>query len=335
VKEIVSAGNRAAALTSQLLAFSRRQILEPKVLVLNDVVRNMEKMLRRLIGEDIEFITVLEPELDRTKVDPGQIEQILLNLAVNSRDAMPEGGTLIFETRNTELDRFYADEHAEVTAGPYIMISVSDNGCGMDAEMRDHIFEPFFTTKDKDKGTGLGLSTVFGIIKQSGGHVAVYSEPGQGTTFKIYLPRVEAAAHVQDDASDEALRRDCDERILLVEDQDQVRDVVGEMLESYGYEVLRASSGEEALRICSTEAGPIHLLLTDLVMPGMSGREVSEHLAALRPDTKCLFMSGYTDDAVVKNKVLESGTPFIHKPFTAAVLQRTIRKLLDDHQAAA
>jgi signal transduction histidine kinase/ActR/RegA family two-component response regulator len=335
VKEILNAGSRAAALTSQLLAFSRRQILEPKVLDLNDVVRNMEKMLRRLIGEDVDFLTVLEPELDRVKVDPGQIEQILLNLAVNSRDAMPDGGTLIIETKNAELDKFYADDHLEVTPGPYVMVSVSDNGCGMEEEMRSRIFEPFFTTKGAGKGTGLGLSTVFGIIKQSGGHVSVYSEPGQGTTFKIYLPKVEVAKTATRPGQDHDPLPVHDERILLVEDQDQVRDVVAQMLESYGYEVLSAACGEAGLQKSTAEKGPIHLLLTDLVMPGMSGRELSEHLAVLRPHTRCLFMSGYTDDAVVRNKVLESGIPFIHKPFTADALHRAVRKVLDDHRAAA
>ena len=335
VKEILNAGSRAAALTSQLLAFSRRQILEPKVLDLNDVVRNMEKMLRRLIGEDVDFLTVLEPKLDRVKVDPGQIEQILLNLAVNSRDAMPDGGTLIIETKNAELDKFYADDHLEVTPGPYVMVSVSDNGCGMDEEMRSRIFEPFFTTKGAGKGTGLGLSTVFGIIKQSGGHVSVYSEPSQGTTFKIYLPKVEVAKSAARPSQDHDPLPVHDERILLVEDQDQVRDVVAQMLESYGYEVLSAACGEAALQKSTTEKGPIHLLLTDLVMPGMSGRELSEHLAVLRPATRCLFMSGYTDDAVVRNKVLDSGIPFIHKPFTADALHRAVRKVLDDHRAAA
>ncbi len=335
VREIISAGDRASALTGQLLAFSRRQILEPKVLDLNQVVRNMEKMLRRLIGEDIEFMTAFDPDLGKVEVDPGQIEQILLNLSVNSRDAMPHGGTLVIETKNTELNSYHSDEHVEVAPGPYVMVSVSDTGCGMDAEMRRRIFEPFFTTKAQGKGTGLGLSTVFGIVKQSGGHISVSSKPGQGTTFKFYLPRVDGDAISDDRAAATAPIGASHELILLVEDQEQVRDVVAQMLESFGFEVLQAESGEAALGISTGEKRPIDLLLTDLVMPGMSGRELSDHLAELRPDTKCLFMSGYTDDVVVRNRVLESGIPFIHKPFTADALHRAVRRALDEPRAAA
>jgi two-component system cell cycle sensor histidine kinase/response regulator CckA len=327
--EIRKAALRAADLTRQLLAFSRQQILAPQVLDLNQVVANMDKMLRRVIGEDIDLRTVLSPDLRAVRADGGQLEQVVMNLAVNARDAMPTGGKLTIETVNTELDEVYAREHAVVKPGRYVLLAVSDTGVGMDAETKARMFEPFFTTKPKGKGTGLGLATVYGIVKQSGGHISVYSEPGRGTTFKIYLPRVEDAAVParSTPASTTSLRGS--ETLLLVEDQQEVRRVARRVLEGRGYTVLVAASGPDALQVAGAHAGPIHLLVTDVIMPAMSGREVGLLLAPARPETKVLYLSGYADESVVRHGVLEPGIAFLQKPFTTEALARKVREVLD------
>ncbi len=332
VEQIRKATDRAATLTKQLLAFGRRQVLQPRVLDLNAVVADMEKMLRRLIGEDIELVTVPGPGLWRVKADPGQLEQVLMNLAVNARDAMPHGGRLIIETANVELDEAYARRHVAVRPGPYVLLAVSDTGCGMDAETLGHVFEPFFTTKEPGKGTGLGLATVYGIVKQSGGNIWVYSEPGRGTTFKIYLPRVDApleAAGAAAAAASAAGPAGGRETLLLVEDDDGVRVLAREVLRRKGYRVLEARDGREALRRSETHDGPIALVVTDLVMPGLGGREVFARLAVRRPDLRVLYTSGYTDAAIFRQSVFEPGTAFISKPFTPDALARRVREVLD------
>ncbi|HKC66514.1 MAG TPA: PAS domain S-box protein, partial [Pyrinomonadaceae bacterium] len=298
LEEIKRAGDRAASLTRQLLAFSRKQILQSTVLVINSVVSELEKMLRRLIGEDVDLKTVLEPQLGSIKADPGQIEQIIMNLVVNARDAMPQGGKLTIETENVYLDETYARRHRGVTPGHYVMLAVSDTGTGMDAATQARIFEPFFTTKEQGKGTGLGLSTVYGIVKQSGGNIWVYSEVGQGTTFKVYLPRVdeEAQEYKRTIETEELLQGT--ETILLAEDEEIVRQLAREILETYGYRVLEAANGGAALLICEREKEPIDLLITDVVMPEMSGRQLAARLSRLRPEMKVLYMSGYTDNAI-------------------------------------
>ena len=329
VEEIKKAGERAASLTRQLLAFSRKQVLQPKVLDLNAVVSDMEKMLRRLIGEDIELRTALAADLGSVKADPGQIEQVLMNLAVNARDAMPQGGNLIIETENVYLNEGYATRHIAVKPGPYVMLAVSDTGEGMSEETQSRIFEPFFTTKEVGKGTGLGLSTVYGIVKQSGGNIWVYSEVGEGTVFKIYLPRVDEAAQEYKPGPEAQESLDGTEVILLAEDDERVRGLVREVLEGYGYRVLEAEGGSAALSVSERHEGPIHLLLTDVVMPKMSGRELAIRLARVRPEMKVLYMSGYTDESIVHHGVLDAGTPFLQKPFEAEALARKVRELLD------
>jgi PAS domain S-box-containing protein len=328
-EEIKRAAERATALTRQLLTFSRKQVLQPKVLNLNAVISEMEKLLQRLIGEDVNLLTVLDPGIGAVKTDPGQIEQVIMNLAVNARDAMPEGGRLTIETINVELDEAYARGHVDIIPGPYVMLAVSDTGVGMDAETIARVFEPFFTTKARDKGTGLGLATVYGIIKQSGGHIWVYSELGRGTTFKIYLPRVEEdICYIPPSKQpDECLEGW--ETILLVEDDEMVRSIISESLRLNGYTVLVARQGDEASRICAEYDGPIHLMVTDVVMPGMNGRELAERLAPERPEMKCLFMSGYTDKSIVHNGVLEPGTAFLQKPFRLEALLQKAREVLD------
>jgi CheY-like chemotaxis protein len=321
---------RGSTLTHQLLAFSRKQILQPTVLSLNALVANMEKLLRRLIGEDIDLVTVIDPKLGAVRADQGQLEQIIMNLAVNARDAMPQGGKLTIETANSYLDEDYERRHLGVTPGFYVMLAVSDNGMGMDAETRSHIFEPFFTTKVMGKGTGLGLATVYGIVKQSGGHIWVYSEPGQGTTFKIYLPRVEEAVGPVKPKADLLSALKGRETILVVEDDDTLREVISRGLRKFGYKVLEAGNGGEALLLCEKLKGPIQLMLTDVVLPQMSGRELAERLAPLRPAMK--YMSGYTENAIVNNGVLTAKECFLQKPFKVNKLVLKMREMLDAPQ---
>ena len=329
IDEIKKAGERAASLTRQLLAFSRKQVLQPKVLDLNTVVIGMSKMLPRMIGEDIELRIELAASLDRVEADPGQMEQILMNLAVNARDAMPNGGLLTIETRNVYLDGNYASRHAVVQAGHYAMLSVSDNGYGMDHETQAHIFEPFYTTKEVGKGTGLGLSMVYGIVKQSGGTIWVYSEEGKGTTFKIYLPRIDEVGMTEELGESSIAVQRGNETILLVEDEDIVRNLSKEILEDYGYAVVTAPNGQEGIRICRAFDGQIDLVITDVVMPQMSGRELAENVSVLRPDARVLFMSGFTNDAVVRHGVLVDDLCFIQKPFSPDALALKVREVLD------
>ena len=329
IEEIRRAADKAAGLTRQLLAFSRRQILEMKVLDLNTVLSNLDKMLRRVIGEDIELVTILAEDLGRVKTDPGQIEQVIMNLAVNARDAMPQGGKLIIETANVGLDEKYARNHIAVKPGRYVMLSVSDTGVGMAPEVKERVFEPFFTTKGRGKGTGLGLSMVYGIVKQSSGNIWVYSEPGKGTTFKIYLPRVdEPLEELKERVETKELPRG-EETILVVEDNEEVRKLAMRVLQTQGYEVLGAPEGMEAFLLCEEREGPIDLLVTDVVMPKMSGRELAERIASIRPEIKVLYMSGYTDNAIVHHGILSEGINYIQKPFTVESLIRKVREVLD------
>ncbi|HKC66268.1 MAG TPA: PAS domain S-box protein, partial [Pyrinomonadaceae bacterium] len=330
VEEIKKAGDRAASLTRQLLAFSRKQVLQPKVLDLNAVVSDMEEMLQRLIGEDIELRTMLAPELGSVKADPGQIEQVIMNLAVNARDAMPQGGKLTIETANVYLNEGYATRHIAVKPGPYVMLAVSDTGEGMSEETQSRIFEPFFTTKEMGKGTGLGLSTVYGIVKQSGGNIWAYSEVSEGTAFKIYLPRVGETAEVYKPHHEVEENLDGTETILLAEDDERVRGLVRAVLEDYGYRVLAAENGGAALAISERHSGPIHLLLTDVVMPEISGSELADRLARSHPEMRVLYMSGYTDESIVHHGVLDADMPFIQKPFEPDALGRKVRELLDE-----
>jgi two-component system, cell cycle sensor histidine kinase and response regulator CckA len=326
---INQAADRAAALTQQLLAFSRRQVLAPRLLDLNAVVADMDKMLRRLIGEHIELSTVLAPELGLVKADPGQIEQVIMNLIVNARDAMPVGGKLTIETAHVELDEACARRRTVGTPGPYVLLAVSDTGHGMDEDTRARVFEPFFTTKEKGKGTGLGLAVVYGIVKQSGGSVWVYSEPGIGTTFKVYLPKVETASEKPEATTANKRSRRGTETVLLVEDEAAVRSLLRDILESNGYVVLEASRAVEALEASQQHGGPIQLLLTDVVMPDVSGRKLADRLRTSRPEAKVLYMSGYTDTAIVQHGLLEPGVAFLQKPFTPDALSRKVREVLD------
>jgi PAS domain S-box-containing protein len=330
LEQIGNAGTLAAELTRQLLAFGRRQVLQPRVMNLNDALSGVTKMLRRIIGEDIELSLLPAPALGAVHVDPGQIEQVLLNLVVNARDAMPKGGKLTIETADVELDAGYSGEHLGVGPGSYVVLSVSDTGVGMDRATQGRIFEPFFTTKEMGKGTGLGLSTVYGIVKQSGGHIWVYSELGKGTTFKVYFPRTDATplSTGRRSAASAALRGH--ETILLVEDDDQVRELAITILRRHGYQVLEAASGGDAIIACEQHAGTVDLLLTDVVMARMSGGELWERLAPLRPKMKVLFMSGYTDDAIVRHGVLSSEFEFVQKPLTPAALLSKLRGVLDN-----
>jgi PAS domain S-box-containing protein len=330
--EITKAVNRGSSLVNQLLAFSRKQVLQPRVINLNDAVIDMEKMLRRLIGEDIELITFIEQELGLVKADPSQIEQIIMNLAVNARDAMPQGGKLTLETANIELDDTYCQNHVGVNPGPYVMLAVSDNGIGMDAKTLSRIFEPFFSTKETGKGTGLGLATIYGIVTQSGGHIWVYSEPGKGTTFKVYLPRVEESLEVLKPKIAAPTFLEGDETILVVEDDTMLRELICDALRRYGYKILEAAQGGEALLICETNEAPIHLLLTDVVMPKLSGTALSERLRALHPEMKVLYMSGYTENAIVHHGILNSDVNFIPKPFRIQALVQKVREVLDTPQ---
>ncbi|MGA8150250.1 MAG: PAS domain S-box protein [Terriglobales bacterium] len=329
IQAIHQATERATSVTRQLLAFSRKQMLELKVIDVNTIVADMERLLRPLIGEDVELQTRLAGDLGRTRADAGQIEQVIMNLVVNSRDAMPNGGRIAVQTANVTLDKDdLRREYSYIQPGSYVKLSVSDNGHGMDKETQTRIFEPFFTTKEKGKGTGLGLSTVYGIIKQSGGYVLVQSEVGQGTTFRIYLPRVEEAAQPSSQVPVPLELNGGSETVLLVEDEESVRELVRETLEAKGYNVLQAENGAAALRLTQQYSDPIDMLITDVVMPGMSGRELSARLSASHPYTKVLYLSGYTEDAIVHEGVLEPGTAFLQKPFTLHALARKIREVL-------
>lgn len=329
-EQIQTASQRATSLTRQLLAFSRKQMLAPKVLNVQSVVVDMEKILRRLIGEDIQLETSSVPDLGLIKADRSQIEQVIMNLAVNARDAMPEGGRLTIETANVELDKAAAHPPAVLSPGKYVMLAVTDNGCGMDAETQAHIFEPFFTTKEKGKGTGLGLATVYGIVKQSGGYVWVYTEPGRGTSFKVYLPRIEdeQTARGRDGKSDAQELPRGSETVLLVEDEKGVRELAREYLELTGYTVIAAEDGHTALELAAMHVGPIQLLMTDVVMPGISGRELAGRVKTIRPEIKVLFMSGYTDQAVVHHGILDTDAALLQKPFTMAALAAKLREIL-------
>jgi two-component system cell cycle sensor histidine kinase/response regulator CckA len=329
VGEIRKAAVRAADLTRQLLAFSRQQVIAPRVLNPNAVVADIDKLLRRLLGEDVALRTVLAPDLASVKADPSQLEQVLLNLAVNARDAMPNGGKLTIETQNVELDQEYVRGHLSAQPGSYVMLAVSDTGVGMDAATQARIFEPFFTTKERGKGTGLGLATVYGIVKQSGGWIWVYSEPGQGTTFKVYLPRVTEAAAPAAPSPEPPVSVRGSETILVVEDDEMIRNLVHKVLKANGYTVLVAGTGSDAERVAAAHAGTIHLLMTDVVLPGLNGREVAQRLGARRPGIRVLYLSGYTDDAIVHHGVLQAGVAFLQKPFPPAILGRKVREVLD------
>jgi signal transduction histidine kinase len=333
VDQIRKAAEGAAALTRQLLAFSRQQVLQPKALDLKATVAGTDKLLKRLIGEDIQLTTVLAPDLGVVKADPGQIEQIIMNLAVNARDAMPTGGRLTIEAANVAMDESYVRGHAPASPGRYVMLAISDTGIGMDEQTKARIFEPFFTTKEVGKGTGLGLATVYGIVKQSGGFIWVYSEPNQGTSFKVYLPRVDEPAEPAASTAT-AEPRGGTETVLVVEDAASVRMVARQVLERYGYAVLEAPNGDTALRLAAKHHGPIHLLLTDVIMPGLSGRQLAEQLAELRPDMKVLYASGYADQAIVHHGILDSGIAYLPKPFTPETLARRVRQVLDSSPAA-
>lgn len=333
--EILKAGRRAASLTQQLLAFSRKQPIQPALLDLNSVVTDVDKMLRRLIGEDIDLEIHRDSSLKRVKADRGQIEQILMNLAVNARDAMQHGGKLLIETASTELDDIYLRQHPYAKVGRYVMLSVSDSGCGMDKETQTHIFEPFFTTKELGKGTGLGLSTVYGIVKQSDGCISVYSEVGKGTTFRIYLPEVEATAQSPERESTVRVLARGTETILLVEDEDALRGLTLSSLQSGGYTVLEARDGKAATEVAQQHNGPIDLLLTDVIMPGISGRELADHLLKLRPAMRLLFMSGYTHDLITHHGALDPGTALLEKPFGVESLLTKVREVLDGQFASA
>ncbi|HSK73939.1 MAG TPA: ATP-binding protein, partial [Pyrinomonadaceae bacterium] len=329
LEEIKKAGERSAALTHQLLAFSRKQVLKPKVLNLNDVILDTSKMLQRLIGEDVQLNIVPDGKLGLVEADPGQLTQVIMNLAVNARDAMPQGGNLIIETANVLLDKEYVFQHFTVRAGSYVMLAVSDTGVGIEEETQEYIFEPFFTTKEVGKGTGLGLATVYGIVKQSGGYVWVYSEVGRGTTFKIYLPRVDEDVQMPEkDETTESIPGGT-ETILLVEDEEMVRNLSRQILQTCGYKVLEARNGVEALSICQDSDSKIDLLMTDVVMPQMGGRELAEKLEQMYPQIRLLFTSGYTDDAIIRQGVIKTGENFIQKPFTFEALAKKVRELLD------
>ncbi|MBW2740590.1 MAG: response regulator [Deltaproteobacteria bacterium] len=328
--QIRKAGERAASLTRQLLAFSRKQIVQPKILDINELLTDIEKILGRLIGEDVELLTIPEPELWQVEIDPGQMEQVIMNLAVNARDAMIEGGKLTIETANADLDKNYFHEHGIKGERPshYVMLAIIDTGSGMDKETREHIFEPFFTTKEVGKGTGLGLSTVYGIVKQNDGFVWVYSEPGKGTTFKVYLPKVKGNAEPEEKEQTPVDDLSGFETVLIVEDDDSLRNFAQKILHIYGYRTLNAENGEDALRVCKEHDGQIDLMITDVVMPKMGGKELAERLRPLYPQMKVIYMSGYTDNAIVHHGVLEPGLNFLEKPFTLESLARKVRKAL-------
>lgn len=330
VMQIKKAVESASTLVRQLLAFSRKQVFHPQIMDLNAIVVETEKLLGRLIGEDIEFFTSLEPELGCVQVDPVQVEQVLVNLVLNARDAMPQGGKLTIETCNMDVEEGSRCSGGITPAGSYVVLAVTDNGCGMDEETQSRIFEPFYTTKELGKGTGLGLATVYGIVKQSGGFIWVYSELGQGTTIKVYLPRViDSAATPPAEQTTKDVRRGT-ETVLLVENAEPLRALAKEFLKSSGYAVMEADNGKEALQIARSFSGPIDLLLTDVIMPGMGGKQLAEQLAGLRPATKVLYMSGYPDDAIVKSGILGTGIMFLEKPFTRETMLQKVRQALDE-----
>ena len=328
VEEICKAGKRAADLTRQLLMFSRQQLVEPRVLDLGEVLAGVDKMLQRILGEDVELVTLRSPSLGRVRADAGSIEQVMMNLVVNARDAMPTGGTLTIETSNVFLDEDYAREHFGVRPGPHVMLAVSDTGVGMDKETHAKMFEPFFTTKPKDKGTGLGLSIVFGIVQQCGGSISVHSKPRSGTTFKVFLPCVDAEVEGARRSRPPAALRGS-ETVLLVEDDEAVRGVARGILQRQGHRVLEARNAEEAIALVERSKDPIHLLLTDVVMPRTSGPELAKALAKIQPRIRVLCMSGYTDDSIVRHGVLEGGMAYLQKPITSATLTRKVREVLD------
>ncbi len=330
VQEIRNAGVRAAALTQQLLAFSRKQVLQPRVIDLNSLITKLGKMLRRLIGEDIDLITELDSNLGHIKADPGQVEQVIMNLVVNARDAMPDGGRIIIETQGLYLDESYHQQHPQVTPGDYVLLAVSDTGHGMDEETRNHIFEPFYTTKGVGEGTGLGLSTVYGIVKQSGGFIWVYSEPEQGTTFKIYLPRLTATKKQQESLSEKQDPVGGAETVLLVEDEESLRKLASKILKKHGYCVIEATDGRNALEIVNKKDHPeIDLLVTDVIMPKMGGKELSEKLFEEYPELKVLYICGYTDNAIAHHGVLDEGVSLLQKPFSPQSLAEKVREALD------
>jgi PAS domain S-box-containing protein len=328
ISEIKKAGERAASLTQQLLAFSRRQVMQPKVIMINDLIKNLEKMIGRLIGEDIELKINLDQNTGRIKADPGQIEQVIMNLVINARDALPFGGKLTIETDNVDLNEEYANRYFSFKEGPYVMMAVTDNGAGMDKETVSHIFEPFFTTKDKDKGTGLGLSTVYGIVKQSGGYIWVYSEKEKGTSIKVYFPRVDE--HITPDIKKEISAKSLNgtETLLVVEDEDMVREIITHGLNHYSYTVLVANGPDEAFRLFERHKEKISMLITDVILKEMSGRELSQQLTHRYPDLKTLYISGYTDDIIIHHGMLDPGINFVQKPFTPVTLAQKVREVL-------
>src|SRR5229473_1097702 len=339
IRHIEEAADRAVTLVRQLLAFSRKQVLRPKVLDLNTIVMNLDQLLRRLMNENIEMKTFVSKDLGPIKADPSQVEQVIMNLVVNARDALPDGGRILIETSNVDLDSAYTRDHAVVVPGPYVLLTVSDTGMGMSADTVAHIFEPFYTTKESGRGTGLGLSTVYGIVKQSGGYIWVYSEIGKGTTFKVYLPRVEQAPEALPVAKTTSGQEKGTETVLLVEDQPQVRELVRMALSEKGYTVLATSSPEDAESACARHGAEIHLLLTDLIMPGITGRELAKRLTARNPKMRVLYMSGYTfgitTQTGMQSGLLEDGVAFLQKPFTPSALSEKVREVLDRSVAAS
>jgi CheY-like chemotaxis protein len=325
---IDESARRASELTKQLLAFSRQQVIQPRVVDTNVVVRDLEKLLKRLIGEDVQLTLRLQPNAGNIKIDPSQLEQILMNLTVNARDAMPGGGKLILETAFVELDDAYARQHLGAKAGDFVMLAVSDTGTGMDSQTMARIFEPFFTTKAEGRGTGLGLSTVYGIVKQNDGYIMTYSEPGHGTTFRVYFPSVRQSPELFGQKSDRSEVARGSETILLVEDEKSLRELARELLEANGYHVIEAEHGEKAIQLVENSQAPIDLLLTDVVMPGMTGKQLAKRLLELRPDLHVLYMSGYTDDVINTRGVLMGDTLLVAKPFTRALLLRRVREAL-------
>jgi CheY-like chemotaxis protein len=329
VMQIENAAERASTLIRQLLAFSRRQVLQPKIIDLNAIVLGLDKLLGRLMSEQIKMVTRCGANVGNVKADPAQVEQVIMNLVVNARDAMPKGGRLTVETSDVELDSTYARDHVTVKPGPYVMLAVSDTGMGMSRETMAHIFEPFFTTKESGRGTGLGLSTVYGIVKQSGGYIWVYSEPGMGTTFKVYLPRVAEQVESKGAVVEPPVARKGSETVLLVEDDEGVRELTSMILSANGYQVLLAQDAAAAERFSEEHAGTIHLLLTDIIIPGTSGRELAKRITKQHPDTRVLYMSGYTDNVLAQGGILEPGVAFLQKPFTPAALVQKVRDVLD------